>query len=291
VLGGPADQGLTRSEGNYAPPSYNSRKPLDFLYVGARSRASIHEDGGSAILEGVPTHPLTFPALRWRPSQRLRRWLRRAVVFAALSMVVAAVTTVASEMWVRASADGHIFTEQTVPEAPVALVLGAQVYADGTPSPFLVARLEIARRLLAAGKVRVILVSGDHMRWDYDEPGAMLRWLVDRNVPAQRVVLDYAGFDTYDSCARASRIFGVRQAIVVTQTYHLPRAVALCRHLGLDANGVGDDTVKRYRIPWLISSTREHGADVKAVFDVVSGRDPAHLGRRETGVDDALRNG
>jgi vancomycin permeability regulator SanA len=129
------------------------------------------------------------------------------------------------------------------------------------------------------------------MHWDYDEPDAMLRWLVDRNVPPQKVVLDHAGFDTYDSCARANRIFGVRQAIVVTQTYHLPRAVMLCRRLGLDATGVGDDTVKRYRRPWLNSSTREHGACVKAVFDVVSGRDPVHLGRRETGVDDALRNG
>jgi vancomycin permeability regulator SanA len=212
-------------------------------------------------------------------------------VCAALGALVAALTTVASEMWVRAGADGHIFTEQTVPEAPVALVLGAQVDADNTPSPFLAARLEIARRLLAAGKVRVILVSGDHMHWDYDEPDAMLQWLVDRNVPPQKVVLDHAGFDTYDSCARANRIFGVRQAIVVTQTYHLPRAVMLCRRLGLDATGVGDDTVKRYRTPWLNSSTREHGACVKAVFDVVSGRDPVHLGRRETGVDNALRNG
>jgi vancomycin permeability regulator SanA len=82
----------------------------------------------------------------------------------------------------------------------------------------------------------------------------------------------------------------VRQAIVVTQAYHLPRAVTLCRRLGLDATGVGDDTVKRYRRPWLISSSREYGACVKAVFDVASGRDPVHLGRRETGVDDALRN-
>jgi vancomycin permeability regulator SanA len=211
-------------------------------------------------------------------------------VSATLGVVVAAVVTVASGMWVRAGADGHIFTERTVPGAPVALVLGAQVNADGTPSPFLAARLEIARRLLAAGKVRVILVSGDHMNWDYDEPDAMLRWLVERNVPPQKVVLDHAGFDTYDSCARATRIFGVRQAIVVTQAYHLPRAVTLCRRLGLDATGVGDDTVKRYRRPWLISSSREYGACVKAVFDVASGRDPVHLGRRETGVDDALRN-
>jgi vancomycin permeability regulator SanA len=211
-------------------------------------------------------------------------------LLAAVALVAGAVTTAASELWVRVEARGHIFTAQSVPPAPVALVLGAQVDADGAPSPFLAARLEIARQLYAAGKVRVILVSGDHMHWDYDEPDVMRQWLVQRDVPERDVVVDYAGFDTYDSCARARRIFGVRQAIVVTQTYHVPRAVTVCRHLGLDVNGVGDDTVRRYRIPWLISSTREHGADVKAVLDLLSHRDPV-LGRQETGVRDALDAG
>lgn len=211
------------------------------------------------------------------------------MVLAVVGAVLATITTVASVAWVRTGADGHIYSPEDVPEAPVALVLGAQVYADGTPSPFLAARLEIARQLFAAGKVRAILVSGDHMKVGYNEPGAMLRWLTDRGVPSHKVVLDHAGFDTYDSCARANRIFGVREAIVVTQSFHLPRAVMLCRRLGLNVNGVGDETVKRFRWRWLSNSTREHGACVKAVFDVVSGRDPVHLGRRETGVDDALR--
>jgi vancomycin permeability regulator SanA len=154
----------------------------------------------------------------------------------------------------------------------------------------LAARLELARRLLAAGKARVLLVSGDHMNWDYDEPNAMRTWLLAHGVPDEKIVRDHAGFDTYDSCARAKRIFGVEQAIVVTQTYHLPRAVMLCRRLGLNATGVGDETVKQFRTPWLISSTREHGACVKAVADVISDRDPVHLGRHETGVDDALHD-
>ncbi|HEX6869565.1 MAG TPA: ElyC/SanA/YdcF family protein [Micromonosporaceae bacterium] len=204
--------------------------------------------------------------------------------------MLAAGTLVASALWIRHGAAGHIFTEHDVPAAPVALVLGAQVHPDGTPSAFLAARLDLARRLLVVGKVKVLLVSGDHMRWEYDEPDAMRQWLVDRGVPPEKIVLDYAGFDTYDSCARAYRIFGVRQVTVVTQTYHLPRAVALCRHLGLDANGVGDDTVQRFRQPWTNASIREVGAGVKALFDVFTGRDPVHLGRRETGVDDALRS-
>ncbi|MCX4391322.1 YdcF family protein [Micromonospora peucetia] len=221
---------------------------------------------------------------------RRTRWLRRAVVAAVVGAVLLTGGAVASVQWIRSGAQGHIFAEQDVPEAPVALVLGTKVHPDGTPSPFLTARLEIAQRLLAAGKVRAILLSGDNMNPDYDEPGAMRRWLVDNGVPAERVVLDHAGFDTYDSCARAKRVFGVDRATVVTQSFHLPRAVTVCRRLGVDASGVGDETARQYDRTWRISSTREYGACVKAAVDLLSGRDPVHLGRRETGVQDALRS-
>lgn len=207
---------------------------------------------------------------------------------AALGAATVGAAVAGSVVWVRGAANGHIYAEQAVPAAPVALVLGAKVDPGGEPSPFLAARLELARRLYVAGKVRVILVSGDHMNWDYDEPDAMRTWLLDHGVPDEKIVRDYAGFDTYDSCSRAKRIFGVHRAIVVTQTYHLPRAVTLCRRLGVEADGVGDETVKQFREPWRASSTREYGACVKAVVDVLSGRDPALLGRHETGVEDAL---
>ena len=222
---------------------------------------------------------------------RARPWLRRAVAGGALAVAAAVLAMAGGDLWVRGAAAGHTYTEASVPAAPVALVLGAQVYAGGTPSPFLVARLDIARRLLAAGKVRAILVSGDNRQWRYNEPGAMFRWLLEHGVPTQRIVLDFAGFDTYDSCVRARRVFGVRQAIVVTQTYHLDRAVALCRSVGVDTTGVGDDSVRIYRQPWRKSVIRERGAVVKAVLDVVSQRDPVFLGPHETGVDDAVRIG
>ncbi|WP_433719844.1 SanA/YdcF family protein [Actinoplanes sp. CA-051413] len=220
----------------------------------------------------------------------IRLWFRRGVVAGALSVAAAVLTMAAGDLWVRAEARGHVYTVAAVPAAPVALVLGAEVYPDGNPSPFLAARLEIARQLLAAGKVRAILVSGDHMDWGYNEPGAMFQWLVDRGVPSQRIVLDHAGFDTYDSCARAREVFGVSKAVVVTQSYHIDRAVALCRRLGVDATGVGDDTVRIYREPWRNSVVRERGAVVKALADVVSGRDPVFLGPREPGVETALNS-
>ena len=219
-----------------------------------------------------------------------RVWFRRSIVAGALSVAAAVLTMAAGDLWVRAEARGQVYTAASVPAAPVALVLGAQVYDDGNPSAFLSARLEIARQLLAAGKVRAILVSGDHREWGYNEPGAMFQWLVDRGVPSQRIVLDHAGFDTYDSCARAREVFGVSQAIVVTQSYHIDRAVALCRRLGVEATGVGDDTARIYREPWLNSVVRERGAVVKAVVDVLSGRDPVFLGPLEPGVAAALNS-
>ena len=218
-----------------------------------------------------------------------RRWLRRAVLAGGLAAGLATLTMAGGELWVRGVAHGHVYREAEVPAAPVALVLGAQVYDDGEPSPFLAARLDIARRLLQAGKVKAILLSGDHSRWAYDEPGAMEVYLIARGVPASRIALDYAGFDTYDSCARARQIFGVRQAIVVTQSFHVDRAVALCRTLGVDASGVGDESVKIYTGPWRSDVIRERGAVVKAVYDVLSGRDPVFLGRHETSVEDAVR--
>lgn len=223
------------------------------------------------------------------PRGRGRRWWRRILVSTLVVVLLSAALVVGSGLWVRRSAQGYVYDVAAVPAAPVALVLGAQVYPDGSPSPFLAARLALARQLWAAGKVRVILVSGDHRRWDYDEPGAMRRWLVDRGVPAGKVVEDHAGFDTYDSCLRARRIFGVERAVVVTQGFHIDRAVAVCRRVGVDAVGVGDQSVRRFERAWAWGAFRDRFAAVKAVYDVVSGRDPVFLGRPEWGVRDALR--
>ncbi|MEV0897872.1 ElyC/SanA/YdcF family protein [Actinoplanes sp. NPDC049802] len=208
----------------------------------------------------------------------------------ALGAILAVTVAIGCTRWVRSAADGHIYDAASVPAAPVALVLGAQVDPNGQPSAFLAARLDIARRLLETGKIKAILVSGDHGEWAYDEPGAMRAWLVARGVPDDRVVQDHAGFDTYDSCVRARKIFGVQQAIVVTQDFHLPRAVALCRKQGIEATGVGDDTVRIYEGLWLRGEIREYGAAVKAAADVLTSRDPVFLGPHETGVENAVRN-
>lgn len=184
---------------------------------------------------------------------------------------------------------GHMYSAQDVSDEPVALVLGAQIYPDGTPSPYLKARLDLAKQLWDLGKVRAVLVSGDNGTDHYNEPDGMRNYLINAGIPAEKVVADYAGFDTYDSCVRARQIFGVNELTVVTQSYHLRRAVATCRSVGVDAVGVGDETVKAYSSVWHRGVMREIPACLKMVWDVASRRQPV-LGPPEDGIRRALES-
>ncbi|MFN8099402.1 MAG: ElyC/SanA/YdcF family protein [Dermatophilaceae bacterium] len=214
---------------------------------------------------------------------------RRRKLLIAAGVITAGVLAVpvGANAWIAGEASGHTYAVADVPPAPVALVFGAGLTPDKQPSPYLAYRLDIAKALFDAGKVQVILVSGDNRTHAYDEPTAMLDYLVAHGVPAGRIVRDFAGRDTYDSCARAKRIFGVDHLIAVTQAYHLPRAVATCRALGIQADGVGDTQGERFRDVWSAGSDREKLAALKAVADVVTRRDPV-LGRQENGIRDAL---
>lgn len=191
-------------------------------------------------------------------------------------------------LWVGSVAAERTHTVADVPARPVAVVFGAGLEAEGRPPPFLAMRLDVAAALLREGKVRVVLVSGDNRTRDYDEPTAMLRYLVAAGVPEDRVVRDYAGRNTYDTCARALRVFGVSSAVLVTQDYHLPRALAACHGVGMSVVGV-PDTRARQVYPGVVDSyrPREYLADVKLVLDLVTGRDPV-LGPPESAVTDAL---
>ena len=165
-------------------------------------------------------------------------------------------------------------------------MFGAGLDALGVPMPFLSARLDLAAGLYKDGKVRVLLVSGDNRTADYNEPDAMRAYLISAGVPADRVVTDYAGRDTYSTCVRAKRIFGVDAAILVSQTYHLPRALAACRSVGIDAWAVGDESVSASP-EWPGYVAREVGADIKLLWDLLTGREPV-LGKPESSVRDAL---
>ena len=184
---------------------------------------------------------------------------------------------------VRGAAAGHLYPLDQVPSAPVALVLGAQVYPSGMPSRFLRARLDLALLLLQRGTVDRLLLSGDAQAPEYDEPAAMRAHLLAAGAPDDRLVLDPWGLDTYDSCVRARDVYGVERVVVVTQAYHLPRAVGTARLLGLDAVGVGDRTVRQreegdgLNEPWIRGWVRDQVACVKTVWDVGTRRRPPGL--------------
>ena len=125
--------------------------------------------------------------------------------------------------------------------SPVAIVFGAGLWGDGTPTPVLRDRVATAVDLYLAGKVGKLLMSGDNRVHDYNEPGAMRDYAISLGVPAEDIVLDYAGWRTYDTCYRARDNFGVQNAILVTQGFHLPRAIYTCNNLGVSASGVPAD--------------------------------------------------
>lgn len=143
--------------------------------------------------------------------------------------------------YVRKAGQKYITAAESAPEADAILVLGARVYADGNVSLMLHDRLTTGYELYRMGKAGKILVSGDHARKDYDEVNAMKNVLMEKGVPPEDIFMDHAGFSTYESLYRARDIFQVKKVIVVSQEYHLMRALFIARELGLEAFGVAAD--------------------------------------------------
>ncbi len=181
-------------------------------------------------------------------------------------------------VWLVWSQQPAIFTRvEEVPVRKVAIVLGAGIRGDW-PTPALADRIETAAALYHAGKVSKLLMTGDNSTLNYNEPGVMKSYAQRLNVPAEDIVLDYAGRRTYDSCYRAHAIFGIDQAVVVTQAFHLPRAVYLCDHLGVQAVGMvaqGHYFSPATRLTW---ETREILASAAAWWDVNVARPVPILG-------------
>ena len=171
-------------------------------------------------------------------------------------------------LWTRWQARDRVPTASQAPAKDVAIVFGAEMYPSGRPSPYLKARLDLGVRLFQEGKARVLIVSGDNSAEHHHEATNMKRYLVAQGVPASRIVEDDHGLDTYATCVRAREVFGVSEALLVSQRYHLHRAVATCRAVGVDAVGVGDVSVKRTSGRWNGFARRELGANLKMVADL-----------------------
>lgn len=161
----------------------------------------------------------------------------------------------------------------------VAIVFGASVYSNGDLSPVLEDRVDTAIELYRARKVDRILVSGDNRHPSYNEPKAMQEYLVTHAVAAKDVVVDYAGRSTYETCLRAKEIFGLQRAVLVSQRYHLPRALYIANQLGLDAAGMAGDLRTKSKVDY--QRVREWAAEVKAYLNLKYFPPETLLGQKE----------
>jgi SanA protein len=197
----------------------------------------------------------------------MNRWPGRLTLasFALVSSGILAVLGL--RWWVEREYGSQIYRQPSdVPPAPAALVFGAGYWPGGRLSDALADRMDAAIELYREGKVNKLLLSGDNRVAAYNEPAAMADYAAARGVPRQDLVLDYAGRRTYDTCYRAGAIFGLERAVLVTQTFHLPRALFTCDHLGLDVTGLVADRHHLLREPWY--RLREVAALIRAWFDV-----------------------
>jgi SanA protein len=176
---------------------------------------------------------------------------------------------------------GRVYSVEDMPNERAAIVFGAGLWRDGSPTPVLRDRIQTASDLYIQGKVEKLLMSGDNSTTDYDEPTAMKNYAIELGVPEEAIVLDYAGRRTYDTCYRAKEIFGLDSAILVTQEFHLSRALYLCEKLGIQSTGVSADQrvyLKRSRFFW---NARETLATFTALWDIHIARPLPILGEFE----------
>ena len=196
------------------------------------------------------------------------RIIKRLFLLTVAMSIAAAGLIVGLRTWVERRYQDRIYEAvEDVPSRPVALVLGAGLWPDGSLTPILADRVATAVDLYHAGKVQKLLCTGDNRRVDYNEPQAMKDYAVRLGVPEADIVLDYAGRRTYDSCYRARAIFGVDKLVAVTQRFHIARSVYTCNAMGIDAVAV---TANRrvYSSEQVIWRTREYLALLLAWWDI-----------------------
>lgn len=162
----------------------------------------------------------------------------------------------------------RIYQKEDAPSKRLAIVFGAGLRRDGTPTAILRDRVDTAASLYFSGKVEKLLMSGDNSVLNYNEPESMRQYALSLGVPNEAIALDYAGRRTYDTCYRAKAIFEVDNVLLVTQKFHLPRALFLCNALGLEALGVEANNRQFWRGSLFIWNIRELLATVGAFLDV-----------------------
>ena len=179
---------------------------------------------------------------------KAKKFLKTAFIVFLCLAVVGTATLFTINGYVKASAKGRILTTQKAAEledVDCIIILGCQVKDDGSLSHMLRDRLMRGLEVYETGAAPKLLMSGDHGREEYDEVGAMKNYAIENGVPSENVFMDHAGFSTYETMYRAKEIFKAEKVIIVTQEYHLYRALYIAERLGMEAYGVSAD-LNRY---------------------------------------------
>ena len=211
-------------------------------------------------------------------SKQIWKFIRKLLLaFAAVGLLVLIVPRLITTIY----SSTRTYTVESAPTGRIAIVFGAGLTRDGQPTLILRDRVRTGVQLYLSGKIQKLLMSGDNQDVTHDEPGAMRDYAVSLGVPADDIVLDNSGDRTYDTCYRAKAIFGLDSALLVTQQFHLPRALFLCNMLGVQAVGVNANNYRYWPPLMLIWNIREQLATVGAFWDVYVEKPLPALGKPE----------
>ena len=219
-----------------------------------------------------------------RKSLKHKIFIFLVVFFCGVLLITVGVIGV--NLYVKGSVKNRILTPEEAAglDADCILILGAGVWENGRPRQMLADRLQQGIELYQTGATDRLLMSGDHGRLEYDEVNVMKAFAIERGVPSEHIFMDHAGFSTYESMYRARDIFEAEKIIIVTQRYHMYRALYVARSLGLDAYGVASDP--RQYVGQNYRELREFAARIKDFFYVIIKPEPTYLGDTIPGYGD-----
>ncbi len=205
---------------------------------------------------------------------------KRLLRYAGITFVVVLAFTIFCNWRVTSGSNPYIHSSiDKLPEQKVGMVLGtSKLVKNGNPNQYFVARIEAAAALFHSGKVKYLIVSGDNSSENYNEPEDMKNALIEKGVPADKIILDFAGFRTFDSVIRAKEIFGQTSMIIISQKFHNQRAVFIARKNGIEAYGYNAADVVKYG--GFRTKVREYLARTNLFIDQVIGTEPKFLGEK-----------
>ena len=211
--------------------------------------------------------------------------LKKFILFSVIGIVLIIFTILGIEaIFLRHTSEDIYSDISKIPPRETVIILGASVHSDGKLSPILKDRVDTAIKLYRSNKVKNFHVTGDHRTEDYNEIAAMVSYLRERGIPRNQITSDHAGLDTYDSMYRAGKLFNIENATVVTQKFHLPRALYISGQLGFNYLGFTADQ-RAYQTEYRLKQ-REKLANVKALWEVLINKEPRTMEYRLDSSED-----